>query len=321
MRHFNIDLATPIEARYKEVIEYFGNDKIKKFGELLNQVYKDFLPNIPLIDSAIKVNINMHKKSIKYRDEIKFWAKTFDMPFYRVMMLQLLYEMLAGCTTVCKNGLMFRTMDWHLPFLKEMTYSATFTYNSKPVYDAVCWLGSVGVFTGKNSEYSIAINYRRITTHKTVYEYFKHIHSKYKNVIEMYYPVSYLVRHILETSMSKLEAFTALNSYLVVSPTYFILNYHNGLNPVIFQRGPTTCKRFTGKYVVQTNHDTDSMPSENIVYSLERHQLSNKILNQNLNMSFLELKSLFLTSPIINQDTIYHCMLGDGVFDVKILDT
>ena len=314
MKHFHINLNLPIEQRYKEVIDSYGDVKIKEIAKNFTQVYKNFLPNNPLIDSAIKVNINLHKKSIMYREEIKFWSKVFDVPFYRVMMLQLLYELNAGCTTICKNGVMIRTMDWPMKFLKDITYTASFSLNGEKIYDGVCWLGSVGIFTGKNTEFSIAINYRRITSHKSIYDYFKHMHSKYKNVIEGYWPVSYLVRNIFEKNYSKLEMYNALNTNPVISPTYFTLNYfdHEKFHPVVFQRSPLGCRRFTGKYVIQTNHDCNSSDFENIMYSRERRGLAEHLIKEEK----LDLENLL--HPILNEDTIYISILSRDEMIVKV---
>lgn len=301
MHHLIINLDLPIEKRYENIVKLFD---LKKISKNLNDVYENFLPNIPMVNNMISLSIKANKKKIMYREEIKYWSKTLDLQFHKIMILQLLFELYAGCTTVVQNKTMYRTMDWPLEFLREMTYHAEFVKNSVKIYDGVCWLGCVGVFTAKNDEFSIAINHRKIKT-KSVFDYVKSLFTKYSNAISTYWPVSYVVRHIFENKLSKFEAFSMLNGQAVISPTYFILNYFDELKPVIFQRDMKSCARITGDYVIQTNSDNDSIETDNFMQSKERFLHIKNSIEKGENM-----EKTFEKEPIINKNTIYTCIMS-----------
>jgi hypothetical protein len=298
----NLDLS--IEKRYENIVKLFD---VKAASKNLNEIYENFLPKIPMVNNMISLSVKANKKKIIYKDEIKYWSKILDLPFHKIMILQLLFELYAGCTTVVHKNVMYRTMDWPLEFMRDITYEAKFIKDSKPIYEGVCWLGCIGIFTGKNEEFSIAINHRKIKS-KTVFDYVKGLFTKYSNAISTYWPVSYVVRHIFENQLSKFEAFSMLNGQPVISPTYYILNYFENLQPVIFQRDMKSCTRISGDYVIQTNSDSDTLDkpeSENIIQSKERF-----IYVKNLIESGQNLSDNFEKEPVVNKSTIYTCIMS-----------
>jgi len=305
MHHLIINLDLPVEKRYENILKLFD---LKKIAKNLNDVYENFLPkHIPMVNNMISLSVKANKKKIMYKDEIKYWSKTLDLSFHKIMILQLLFELYAGCTTVVHNKTMYRTMDWPLEFLKEMTYHAEFVKNSAKIYDGVCWIGCIGIFTGKNEEFSISINHRKIKT-KSVFEYVKGLFTKYSNAISTYWPVSYVVRHIFENKLSKFEAFNMLNGQPVISPTYFIINYFDELKPVIFQRDMKFCARITNDYVIQTNCDNENIDkpeSENLMQSKERFVYIKNLIERGENVG-----ENFERNPIINENTIYTCIMS-----------
>lgn len=316
MKKFIINLDLEIQHRYVEVIRYFKIDEISKH---LNKTYKEFLPNIPGIDSLISISIKSNKDKIKYAEEIKYWSKVLGLKFHKVMLLQLIYELVAGCTTFVKDNIMYRSMDFPLPYLKDMTYGAVFVKNNKIIYEGVCWVGGIGIFTGSCKDYSIAINYRRLPGKNTPFEYVKKIFTKYSKTVNQFFPVSYLTRYIFENSLSRIEAFTLLNGASIIAPTYYILNYHindeypNPLNPVIFQRDSQKCKRLSSNIVIQTNHDINEMSNENISYSFERYIKTKDFLNSEQNP-----QELFTSFPILNEDTIYYSVIKYDHFETHL---
>lgn len=128
---FIIDLDKKLSRRYKKLIKSYD---IKKIGDKLNEVYCQYLPKIPFINSLVsmitsarhkvpvaKPGFCASKSKIMYLDELEFWAKIFGVEFHKILVLQLLYEINSGCSTFVYDNVMYRIMDWPMEFLKEMT--------------------------------------------------------------------------------------------------------------------------------------------------------------------------------------------------------
>lgn len=86
---------------------------------------------------------------VMYIEEIQYMAERMGIPVGKAILFQLVYEMSAMCTSLGSsvNGEMvhFRSMDWELPFLKDLTMSLEFTKNKKTLFHAVSWVGYVGI--------------------------------------------------------------------------------------------------------------------------------------------------------------------------------
>lgn len=305
-----INLDLPIEKRYENVVKLFD---VKKLSQCFNNIYESFLPKIPMVNNMISLSIKANKKKIMYKDEVKYWSNILDLPFHKIMIVQLLLELYSGCTTAVHQNKMYRVVDSDFDFLKEFTYQVKFINNSGYLYDAICWLGNIGVFTAKNTEYSIAINQRKIQC-KSSFEYVKSLFTKYSNAISTYWPVSYIVRHIFENKLSKFETFNMLNGQASICPTFFILNYFDSSqSPVIFERQMKNSLRITHEYVIQCNSD-NSLTSENIHFSKERTEYV-----KNLILEGKSLDKMFNESPTLNSRSIYSCVLSKDIILANIL--
>ena len=273
-KQFIINLDLDVELRYEQLIKSFDITMIRT---QFNSVYNTMVNQLPFVDTIISQLVNVNQSKIMYYDEIMYWSNIFNMPFHKVLLMQLMYEINAGCTTFVKDNVMYRTMDWPMDFLKEMTYHGIFTKKSEVIYEAVCWLGSVGIFTGKTANYSVAINYRRINDFSL-----GQIINKYLNVTNMYWPVSYLLRHTLETTNDTDNLINNLKSAKLVSPVYYIVNDFNGKASIIM-REPKKYTHIIKQNLVQTNCDNDKIKNKtglNIMHSYERHAFVKELFNK-----------------------------------------
>ncbi len=319
---FDIDLDKTVEDRYSEVIKHY-TPRIESISKKIEEIYHEYLPKIPLFNTSLNILINFHKEKILYYDEIEYWSKIFNINFHKILILQLLYEMNSGCTSVVYKGVMYRTMDWPMEFLKELTYQGRFLKNGRVIYEGICWLGSVGLFTVKSPHYSISINYRRVKNVSLLT-----LINNYLNLVNMHFPVSYLVRHIVESEMDSDSAIDALKKYKIVCPVYYTINVFDR-TPVVIQRDPIGFKTYNeeekNQYTIQTNCDVDKlndvqyMNHMNIMNSYERYMQINKILNRKESRSTVNnLLESFSEYPVMNEETIYFCVISKEEFVYNI---
>jgi hypothetical protein len=292
---FSIQLDLPVQERYKELVSFYD---IPSISHEIESLYDSFY--LPHDISKLLPPQTINK--LMYTDEISFWSKTFNIPFYKILLLQLVYELHSGCTTVILNKTMYRTMDWPLVFLKSITYHAIVFNNGRQIYEGICWLGTVGLFTGKNDSFSIAINYRR-TKPISIQTFLDNI----QRAIKGYYPVSYLVRHVLETNSLDL-----LERSSVISPVYYIVNPFDGKQPYILIREYESFVKKEDTYVIQTNTDTPTS-QPNIMFSHERHSILEHAISNNENI----IKTM-KTYPILNEDTIYFSILSNTKINIYL---
>lgn len=308
-----INLDEKIENRYLELLNLFN---IKYISQEFLQIYNSLKPNVPFLDNIVSGLVNLHKDKIMYFDEIKYWSELFEIDFHKVLIMQLIYELNSGCTTfvVPIDGIntMFRTMDWSMDFLKSVTYQAVFYKNNTPIYEAVCWLGSVGIFTGKSliHNYSLAINYRRVNDISII-----QIYENYLNSINMHWPVSYLTRHLLENSFNMEQVLYNLSYALTISPVYYILNNFNS-EPNIIRRTPVSNEIIKNTIVIQTNCDEEDI-EPNIMNSHKRLRMLKKLLKKEY--TYNKIISTINEFPITNEDTIYLSIINKEIFDTKII--
>jgi hypothetical protein len=295
----NLDLEP--EERYQTLILNFNIPKIReKFIEL----YNDYAPQFFGFEKLSSFIVYLNQLRMMYLPELQYWSKIFDVPLHQVVLMQLLYEINSGCTTFIKDGVMFRTFDWPELFLKEILYQATFYKNGKPIYEGICLLGNVGLYTGKSltQNYCLAINYRR-TQNITLYTILKN----FLNILKLHWPVSYLLRYCLENELEYHDVINLLTNSALVSPVYYSICGFNE-NPLIIQRGVSDHKYFTGRYTIQTNCDNDKLDDKesNIEFSIERWKQVEKNLDKDLKSNY--------KFPIIREDTIYCSIISNEQF-------
>lgn len=310
---FTIDLDKNVEERYSDIVSHYN---IKNISKKINDIYDEYITSlgIPFLNFTVKMMIQLNKSNIMYRDELQFWSNKFNMPFHKILILQLLYEINSGCTTFVYDRIMYRTMDWPIDFLKEITYHGIFVKNNKMIYEGIGWIGSVGLFTAKTLDYAISINYRRINN-VGLYSILKNLF----NIITLKFPVSYLVRYIVENQMNTSDAINILKKIDVISPVYYTINVFDGI-PSIIERDSTNFNEYKNEYVIQTNCDlcdVNNMDEDkNIMNSYERYNQINQMITKKLNKN--KIIKTFNKYPIMNEDTIYFCTISKDSFELYI---
>lgn len=89
--------------------------------------------------------------------EMRGISKRSGISLRKIIMLNVGYDFLAKCTSSIvydkKNNKIWhlRNMDWDSNLLRKMTIHVKFMHNGQVAYEAVTWLGFVGILTGATS--------------------------------------------------------------------------------------------------------------------------------------------------------------------------
>ena len=113
-------------------------------------------------------------------------------------------------------------MDWEMPELQPLTIEVDFVQGGALVYSTTTWAGYVGVLTGvRAGGFSVSVNYRR-----TLYGEENGVLAVLKNLKRGalgHWPVSFLVREVMETESSFVGAVAALQQSELMAPVYLTL--------------------------------------------------------------------------------------------------
>lgn len=305
----------------REIIFYdFDLDKtaIERWAFIMDKYEKD-LPNLRVNlksvlaqygsgTSFLKILYKFTSASyIKYYDEICYIAKRIDMDPYEILLMQLVYETASACTSaVLKfNGqeMFFRTMDWPMKFLKDITIGLNIKKNGVSIGRVTTWLGYVGFLTATSTvnNYTISINYRK-TQDVSVSSLAKNLYR----VISMKWPIGYLVRELVTKNASIDNAINNLTNAQLVSPCYITVFVPGGTS-VIITRDCDKAVNIRSTELIQTNCDWNRC-NPDILWSVKRRNILMRYQNKYKNTKDLTAEYILerlLCHPVYNDDTIY----------------
>lgn len=110
-------------------------------------------------------------------------------------------------------------MDWELPALQELTIEVDFVRGGHTVFTATTWPGYVGVLTGvKAGGFSVSVNYRR--TPEGNESMLKQVAKNMMLGLAGSWPVSFIVREVLEQDADFDTAVASLKVSDLMAPTY-----------------------------------------------------------------------------------------------------
>lgn len=237
--------------------------------------------------------------TILYQKEIEQISMILGIPFVECLLIQLVYEANAACTSAILKSeeeyVHVRTMDWDLNELKSITIRIKVFDKGIHVFDAITWAGFVGIFTGiKHNKYTISLNYRR-NPHPNILE-------NANMMISGAYPNAYFIRELLSSNKDPL---LAIKEVELIAPAYYIIMSED-FSGVITRK----CSGYSIEYdypCIQTNC-SDIGIGDNILYSYERIEYMNKILYSNL--SNIDLIDYIDKFPVKNEETIYTVIMN-----------
>jgi hypothetical protein len=273
MNHYSIQINASPAEKWGPILDDF-EDQIKSVYRKLKSQNSGFLSNL----GSKMISLSSYFGFVKYADEISYITERCGIPFGEGVLLQIMYELSAACTSavfmVGDVPVHFRTMDWPLNELKKMTITIDFKDGEKTVYSVVTWAGYIGAFTAiKPGVCSISLNYR---------EGNDSLSTNLANLIKSYWPAGYLIRDVMESGRSYHRIFKCLKSANLVAPCYFIIcgiNKDQCFNIVRDRQSAQVYMMDTNNCVVQTNIDPNSYDySSNILHSIKRRSLSKQII-------------------------------------------
>lgn len=298
---YQINLDSSPEKRWAEVL----NDYNENFTRIIQEI-DTFLArtgyNI-FMASAINAAIIFYQKNIMYYDEIAAISQKVGISMDKLITMQLLYELSAACTTVVTevdgHKVMFRTMDWEMPFLKDITIEVEYISQGKPRFRGTTWVGYVGILTGMNIEhqYSVAINYRRTKSMNI-----RNLVDNIVSTLKMNWPVGHLIRDTLEKNFSFNQARERFIQCPLISPTYITLCHTDG-SCILVRNSSELHKEIKGMPLIQTNVDDDKT-EPNIIYSNERREVCSSLLTTT-NLTIVDICKGLEKFPVFNDETIY----------------
>jgi len=312
IKTYIINLNDPPRKRWQKVV----NDYKHLFGNVLKEI-DSILASAGFFGTIARWMCKAFNKfdKLMYREELRSISFYSGFPIDKLILMQICYEMFSACTSLVMNNgkegdenmnIHFRTMDWEMDFLKELTIHVKFIKDDNIVFEGITWAGYVGIVTGMSSSYSLAVNYRR--SNGTLL-------GNVFRTMTMKWPVGYLVRYILEQDMNINRAMRVLENTQLISPCYITICPSSGNAFVLIRDCDKLIKRRsfdTGKsYLVQTNCDNlDDI--NDIMWSKQRINTVNKIMETcqvDEKQEFKELYKMFFKHPIINPFTIYSSLL------------
>jgi N-acylethanolamine-hydrolysing acid amidase len=237
---FTIHLDYPPDKRWNEVINHF-----KEHIPKATKIAEDMLGKnaVRLLKPILK--IATYSNGIMYREELLSISKQTSIDPGLLLLLQLVYEAFAACTSVIvkteRYPIHIRTMDWNLPILRKLTFQAKFKFKNKTLFTGTSWAGYLGILTGmrhpqtkEEESYSISINYRRTPeSYTTPYaEYLRNIYRTLKG----YWPVAYLVREVLSYESTYYNAVDCFEKAQLISPTYVSICGQQNIQGAIITR-------------------------------------------------------------------------------------
>jgi N-acylethanolamine-hydrolysing acid amidase len=313
---FKINLDLPARQRWTEV-SLFYKDKIdaaiKEAEQMLGTGTLAWV-----VENGFTALT--HIGGIMYSEELKGIAEVLNQPVGKVALLQLAYESSTCCTSIVTNGpdgkpIHFRSMDWTMPSLMPLTLNVQFMKDNKIVFTGTTWCGYVGLLTGmRHDGYAISINYRRCKDGSLL--------SNLWSAVTSCFPISFLVREVLETFDNYKDAVTALTKTDLIAPCYITVSGINRNEGTIITRNRYISENplvlnSNNPFIIQTNNDhwgndDSEFEWQDIEFSRLRRKFVSNYLNPKSNPTNSDMWNLMDSVPIESFDTLYKTGMSAG---------
>ena len=218
-----VDLDAPASERWNHVVADY-KDKLSSVVTMTEDILGTGVgATIATSVFATAANVGW----VHYSEELIGIAKATGIPLGKVVLLQIAYEAFAACTSIVVNGpdgypLHIRTMDWEMEELQPLTIEVDFMKSGVLVHRATTWAGYVGVLTGLRANgFSVSVNYRRSLAGAE--EGVKGILHNLTRGFAGHWPVSFLLREVMESETTYEGAVAALQQSELMAPVYLTI--------------------------------------------------------------------------------------------------
>mmetsp|Transcript_34153 Transcript_34153/g.78904 ORF Transcript_34153/g.78904 Transcript_34153/m.78904 type:complete len:574 (+) Transcript_34153:132-1853(+) len=222
-----VNLDAPADERWAHVMHDF-RDKLPEVMELVTDILGGGAGEA-LVTNFLSVLTAAGR--VHYGAELRGIATATGVPLGKVVGLQLAYEAFAACTGIVVESstgggvpLHMRTMDWEMDVLSALTIEVDFVRGGTTLFSATTWAGYVGVLTGvRGGGYSVSVNYRR--TEAGSNDMARGIATNFalRGLVGRHWPVSFLVRTVLEEDGDFNTALSSLVLSELMAPTYLVI--------------------------------------------------------------------------------------------------
>ena len=308
VKTFNINLDVAAEYRWNEVVDEFEEYFPNLIPALKQYVPSEVLPLLAVIGDDIETYLPE-----PYAAEILGIGQRSKVPVGDLAILNILYDMLAGCTSIVAEDEMGhiyhgRNLDYGLTgLLQNITLIANFQRGGKTIYTGTTYAGYVGLLTGqKPYKFSISLNER--DTGERWMNAATALLAKNASL------VSFRIRDTLENEQSFQDAYNVLMDVTFIAPSYIIIaGVKSGQGAVITRdrlvaRDSWKLDPPNQWFLVETNYDHWLPPPS----SDDRRDPAIRHMNQ-IGHSNITLKALFsvlTTPPVLNNGTTYTTLMS-----------
>eukprot|EP00759_Apiculatamorpha_spiralis_P052126 PhF_6_TR5610/c0_g1_i1/m.8102 len=317
---FQVDLDVPAKQRWSHIIDQY-RELLRGVEANLDDTIKAFAPKMGGAATSItEWCAGVGSRWVLYKDELEGIAERCGISLGRLVLMQLVYEASARCTSVISatadgTPVHSRTMDWEMDFLKPLTIEVDFVKGGALLSTVVTWVGFTGVFTGigglgpLGSPFSCSVNYRSVGTGT--------FWTNLKLALSSHWPIGFLLREVLcDQDIGYAQAVAYLENSELIAPCYFTVCGTAPNEGVIITRDrQKSLQRWDlgiNGDVVQPNMDHwSSDPEESIMYSIQRRQAARRGLTSTPpSARTVEwFWTLMNTSPILNDITVYGTVM------------
>lgn len=318
MKHYIVSLDAKPEDRWREIITDNKNAVVAIYHKL-QSTHGSWLAKV----ASNVIGLSSYFGYILHDKELTYISKECGIPFGQLVLLQIMYELSACCTSTVymMDGIPvhFRTMDWPLLDLKKLTITIDFQSKGVTKYSAVTWAGYIGMMTAVKKGISISMNYRE--TQGSLWD-------NISNLAKSYWPSGYLIRYVMENDLDYDEVVKLLTTSKLVAPCYFIVggSKSDQCIDIVRDRENFQIHKMNNDMLIQTNIDPNaSAMCRNILYSRERRELAKNVISKiqksdtHKMPSIDEIFDAFNVSPIINEETVYMCMMIPQISFLKVM--
>ncbi|XP_070568770.1 N-acylethanolamine-hydrolyzing acid amidase-like [Ptychodera flava] len=318
---YKLNLDLPPAKRWDSILKHWNASELKAD---LNSVMSSLVPEalIPVVE-LVGENVEKYIPS-PYGEEMVGVAQCLDMNVGDVVMLNLLYDMSAFCTSIVAqdtHGQIWhgRNLDYRFTdILRKLTFVYDAQQNGKTVFTATTFAGYIGVLTGmRPKSFSISADERDQG-------------KIWQNLLEMInalltgeaYFVSFLVRETLTKTDNFEDAVKMLSTPQIIAPVYFIIG---GVSPgegAVVTRDRLQARdvwRLDVKngrwFLVETNYDHWVPPPKDD----DRRDPANKAMNSigqaaiNATMMYDKVLSV---KPVLQSDSVYTTLMSAADPDI-----
>jgi hypothetical protein len=263
------------------------------------------------------------KDSICYYDELVAIATQLELPLFKVVAMQLVYEASTLCTSLSHPGRLSRTVDWEdqTQAMRDLTVILEFQRDGKTVAKAASFAGFVGILTGMTPTMALSVNYRASGSRLSITS-----DSIQQNIQRLLrdLPVAYLTRQVLLSGSEPSAMMHRLKTGSTVTSAYIIVA--SATEAFVIERDATkhNTRSFADvkcRALVQTNVFSRG-PLQRIVSgqtdiadSVARHAKAMELLTADHKIA---LAAILTKEPILNAGTVHSVDMNISEFELTV---